>query len=177
MFEAVGCVLSGPCDGSVVAAVAGHPPPLYWDHAQGRLVVVRDHGPTLGLGPDWGGPTARGRLAPRDTLLLYTDGGLDAKVNQEGRLGVVPLAERCGRGAPAGAHEVAAFVRSPEKLPAEDGRLRCVTGDPLNPEELVDALPGHNALLSAVGPRGAQSGTLQQDRAGAQASRYPGRIG
>jgi sigma-B regulation protein RsbU (phosphoserine phosphatase) len=105
MFVTAACVVIDPYDGSVVAAVAGHPPPLYWDHAQGRLVVVREHGPTLGLAPDWGGPTARWRLAPRDTLVLYTDGVLDAKLSQEERLGEVRLAELLGRSAPASAAE------------------------------------------------------------------------
>ena len=99
------CVVIDPRDGTVLAAAAGHPPPLYWDHAQGRLVTVSDHGPALGLVPDWGGPTARWRLAPWDTLILYTDGVLDAKLNRTERLGEARLAELLGRGAPASAAE------------------------------------------------------------------------
>jgi putative NADH-flavin reductase len=48
-------------------------------------------------------------------------------------------------------HEVTAFVRSPQKLtPA--GSLTVVQGDPLRSETIAAALPGHDAVLSAIGP-------------------------
>ena len=48
-------------------------------------------------------------------------------------------------------HKVTAFVRSPEKLkPA--GSLTVVRGDPRRPESIAAALPGHDAVLSAIGP-------------------------
>jgi putative NADH-flavin reductase len=48
-------------------------------------------------------------------------------------------------------HEVTAFVRSPQKIrPA--GSLAVVRGDPLRPETIAAALPGHDAVLSAIGP-------------------------
>jgi len=48
-------------------------------------------------------------------------------------------------------HEVTAFVRSPQKLkPA--GSLAIVRGDPRRPEAIAAALPGHDAVLSAIGP-------------------------
>jgi putative NADH-flavin reductase len=48
-------------------------------------------------------------------------------------------------------HKVTAFVRSPQKLkPAPS--LTVVPGDPLRPENLMAALPGHDAVLSAIGP-------------------------
>ncbi len=48
-------------------------------------------------------------------------------------------------------HEVTAFVRSPQKLrPAPS--LTIVRGDPLRQEEIAAALPGHDAVLSAIGP-------------------------
>jgi putative NADH-flavin reductase len=51
----------------------------------------------------------------------------------------------------AGGHEVTAFVRSPQKLrPAP--RLHAVRGDPRDREALAAALPGHDAVLSAIGP-------------------------
>jgi putative NADH-flavin reductase len=61
-------------------------------------------------------------------------------------------------------HEVTAFVRSPEKLEltrfrfdvakrAEAaGSLTVVRGDPRRPESIAAALPGHDAVLSAIGP-------------------------
>jgi len=48
-------------------------------------------------------------------------------------------------------HQVTAFVRSPQKLkPAPS--LTIVRGDPLRPETITAALPGHDAVLSAIGP-------------------------
>ncbi len=48
-------------------------------------------------------------------------------------------------------HEVTAFVRSPQKItPA--GSLTIVRGDPHHPESIAAALPGHDAVLSAIGP-------------------------
>ena len=48
-------------------------------------------------------------------------------------------------------HEITAFVRSPHKLgPA--GSLTIVRGDPSNPESMAAALPGHDAVLSVIGP-------------------------
>ena len=48
-------------------------------------------------------------------------------------------------------HEVTAFVRSPQKL-SPAGSLTIVRGDPRDPENIAAALPGHDALLSAIGP-------------------------
>src|SRR5262249_46805468 len=48
-------------------------------------------------------------------------------------------------------HEVTASVRSPQKLkPA--GSLATVRGDPQRTETIAAALPGHDAVLSAIGP-------------------------
>jgi putative NADH-flavin reductase len=48
-------------------------------------------------------------------------------------------------------HDVTAFVRSPNKLSAA-GSLTVVRGDPRRPDALAAALPGHEAVLSAIGP-------------------------
>jgi putative NADH-flavin reductase len=48
-------------------------------------------------------------------------------------------------------HQVTAFVRSPRKLTARHG-LRVLQGDPLNTQALQAAMPGHDAVLSAIGP-------------------------
>lgn len=48
-------------------------------------------------------------------------------------------------------HDVTAFVRSPGKLQGAD-RLTIVGGDPRSRESLVAALPGHEAVLSTIGP-------------------------
>jgi len=48
-------------------------------------------------------------------------------------------------------HEVTAFVRSPQKL-SPAGSLTIVRGDPRDPATMAAALPGHEAVLSAIGP-------------------------
>jgi len=48
-------------------------------------------------------------------------------------------------------HEVTAFARSPEKL-SPAGSLTIIRGDPRHPEQMAAALPGHDAVLSAIGP-------------------------
>jgi nucleoside-diphosphate-sugar epimerase len=47
-------------------------------------------------------------------------------------------------------HEVTAFVRSPQKL-RPVASLAIVRGDPLEREAIAAALPGHDAVLSAIG--------------------------
>jgi putative NADH-flavin reductase len=64
-----------------------------------------------------------------------------------GRTGVEIIDLALGRG-----HNVTAFVRSPAKITRRDRRLTVVKGDPRNIEELSAALPGHEVVLSALGP-------------------------
>ncbi len=54
--------------------------------------------------------------------------------------------------ATARGHEVTAFARSPQKIALKSGRLRAVSGDLLNADQLAQLLPGHDAVLSAFGP-------------------------
>ncbi len=64
------------------------------------------------------------------------------------------------------AHTVTAFVRSPEKLKRQHPLLEIVRGDPRNEDELAFALPGHDAVLSALGvrpPRAFRPHTLVQE--------------
>ena len=60
-------------------------------------------------------------------------------------------------------HTVAAFVRSPEKLGAPQAGLMVVKGDPRSAAELRAALPGHDAVLSALGPPGSGRTTVNSD--------------
>jgi len=63
-------------------------------------------------------------------------------------------------------HHVTAFVRSPEKIALSHPRLRLLRGDPRRVDELADALPGHNAVVSALGvrpPRAFRAHTLVQE--------------
>ena len=48
-------------------------------------------------------------------------------------------------------HHITAFVRSPQKL-TPGHSLTIVPGDPLRPESIAAALPGHDAVLSSIGP-------------------------
>jgi len=50
-------------------------------------------------------------------------------------------------------HDVSALVRTPAKLTMADSRLRVVQGDIQSPESLRAAIPGHDAVLSALGTR------------------------
>ncbi len=63
-----------------------------------------------------------------------------------GRTGSELLSLALSRG-----HEVTAFVRSPNKL-SPNGSLSVVRGDPRHLEAIASALPGHDAVLSAIGP-------------------------
>ncbi len=49
-------------------------------------------------------------------------------------------------------HRVTAFVRSPHKLARATPDLTILQGDPLQADQLARALPGHDAVLSALGP-------------------------
>src|SRR5450755_755171 len=51
-------------------------------------------------------------------------------------------------------HQITAFVRSPEKLGEPRHGLTVRGGDPRSAAELEAALPGHDAVLSAIGPPG-----------------------
>jgi len=50
-------------------------------------------------------------------------------------------------------HSVTALVRDPSRLSSFNGRVRVVAGNPLSQQELSRALVGHDAVLSALGPR------------------------
>lgn len=49
-------------------------------------------------------------------------------------------------------HRVTAFVRTPQKMRVQHPALSVVRGDPLQGEQVARALPGHHAVLSALGP-------------------------
>src|SRR5258707_13049893 len=67
-------------------------------------------------------------------------------IGAKGRTGteIIDLARMRG-------HEITAFVRSPQKLAAATSD-RLVQGDPRRAESIVAALPGHDAVLSAIVP-------------------------
>jgi putative NADH-flavin reductase len=49
-------------------------------------------------------------------------------------------------------HRVTAFVRSPQKITRRESSLTVEKGDPLQADQLARALPGHDAVLSMLGP-------------------------
>lgn len=69
---------------------AGHPPALV-RRANGRVHEVDTHGPLLGIVPDIQLADVRFRLAPGDTLLLYTDGATEAREKLSSPEAVRPL--------------------------------------------------------------------------------------
>jgi len=66
-----------------------------------------------------------------------------------GGTGRALLSQAVGRG-----HEVTAYVRSPRKLDPPVNRVTVHHGDPRSACELATVLPGHDAVLSALGPPG-----------------------
>jgi putative NADH-flavin reductase len=50
-------------------------------------------------------------------------------------------------------HQVTAFVRNPERLKSFGEAIRVIHGDLLNHSALASAIQGHDAVLSAFGPR------------------------
>jgi putative NADH-flavin reductase len=65
-------------------------------------------------------------------------------------------------------HQVTAFVRSPEKIVRRSPELAIVKGNVFDAEEIAAALAGHDAVISALGPRAGQvirGMTLMKDSA------------
>jgi putative NADH-flavin reductase len=60
-------------------------------------------------------------------------------------------------------HCATAYVRSPAKIIASRERLKVVAGDAFNVDQLAQALPGHDAVLSAFGPRTVRHTTMRRD--------------
>jgi len=89
---------------------------------------------------------------PTAPVLVSQIGGLSGLIDMKlfvlgatGRTGMEIVNLALMRG-----HEVTAFVRSPQKLrPAAS--LTIVRGDPRRREAIAAALPGHDAVLSAIG--------------------------
>jgi putative NADH-flavin reductase len=64
-----------------------------------------------------------------------------------GRVGRAVVEQGLARG-----HEITAFVRSPAKLDAPEAPgLTVVTGDASDPASVAAAIPGHDAIISALG--------------------------
>jgi putative NADH-flavin reductase len=77
-----------------------------------------------------------------------------------GGIGLALIEQATRRG-----HLVTAFVRSPQKLGTLRERVTVRQGDPRSADELTAALPGHDAVLSALGPPGPGPTTILGDGA------------
>jgi len=64
-----------------------------------------------------------------------------------------------------GGHEVTAFVRDPNKLTLRGARLKITQGDIRLPETIRAAIPGQDAVLSALGVRSLGRTTMLSDAA------------
>ena len=73
-----------------------------------------------------------------------------------GRTGVEIVRQAIERG-----HAVTVFVRSPDPLRAFNGRVSVQQGDLLNSDALEQVIRGHDAVVSAFGPRTPVSKTDQ----------------
>ncbi|MGA7523592.1 MAG: SDR family oxidoreductase [Acidobacteriaceae bacterium] len=62
-------------------------------------------------------------------------------------------------------HRVTAFVRSPQKLGAARDGLSLIQGDVRKADAMSEALAGHDAVLSALGPPGPSRNTITSDSA------------
>lgn len=74
-----------------------------------------------------------------------------------GKTGGVLVAQAVARG-----HSVTAFGRSPFSG-NDKAKVLSISGNPMSELELADALPGHDAVLSALGTRGLGASTVLED--------------
>ena len=97
-----------------------------------------------------------------------------AMTGWRGRCGLcVPGGRRIAETARSGGHQVTVFVRTPGRLGPHPG-LREVTGDVLNAEAVAAAVPGHDAVISALGhSRPLPSGHDLRREAGSATPRPP----
>src|SRR5882672_7977400 len=82
-------------------------------------------------------------------------------VGATGRTGRLLVEQAITRG-----HAVTAFVRSPQSLTPLAG-LTIAAGNPLSANELAAVLPGHDVVVSILGPRSRDDATILQDGAAA----------
>ena len=69
-------------------------------------------------------------------------------IGATGRTGQEVVQQALARG-----HQVTAFVRSPEGVGVRNERLTVVKGDATDEEQLFNAMPNHDAVISTLGPR------------------------
>lgn len=60
-------------------------------------------------------------------------------------------------------HAVTALVRNPAKLDIQHANLAVAAGDVMDPASVERVMPGHDAVLSALGAPAARSGTIRSE--------------
>lgn len=93
-----------PRDGCIRYVNAGHNPPLLIPGDGGAVKRLEPTGPMMGLLPGAAFSEGRIRMEPGDTLIVFTDGVIDAEDLLGAELGEPPLIEtarECGRSASA----------------------------------------------------------------------------
>ena len=82
-FTTLAYALLDPRRGSLSLSVAGHPPALLYCASLGRCVHLDAGGTALGVLPGEQYDEVLGSFGPGDVLLLYTDGVLEARRDEE----------------------------------------------------------------------------------------------
>jgi len=94
-FATAVCVNFHAATGEMTYVCAGHPEPLIL-RANGYIDRAHDPQPALGMFAELDYANCTGRLEPGDTLLLYTDGAVEAANARDEELGVAGLSELIG---------------------------------------------------------------------------------
>jgi GAF domain-containing protein len=103
-FATLMYALFDPAACKLTVAVGGHPPPLLYRAATGEVEPVGMHGSIVGAFPDMAFDQGSFELGPRDTMLAFTDGLVEARRGGE-LYGKERVAESLARHAPAGSAE------------------------------------------------------------------------
>lgn len=87
----------------LVYALAGHPRPLWYRRALGRVEVLEAEGPPIGILPEARFEERSVQLAAADLVLIYTDGVTECQNNQREQFGQQRLRDFLAAHAAAGA--------------------------------------------------------------------------
>lgn len=133
MFVTMVAGIVDPATGEVTLANAGHLPPLH----MGSVTVISDYpalSPPLGIGCDFNFTSSHFNL-DGNSLYLYTDGLLEARLDEDNRLeheGLVRLLKKYAHLAPAKrVSKIANAVRGPNGAIEDDLTLLLIDGNTL----------------------------------------------
>ena len=101
MFATILYLVLDTVTGKIVMSNAGHMPPILRRPAEGDVRSLDDvTGLVLGVLPDEPIVEHRYQLSPGDTMLLYSDGVVEARNEQDQEYGIGRLRWTCGQGDP-----------------------------------------------------------------------------